>query len=145
MQLNNLKNLQKKSKKRVGRGNGSGYGTYSGKGLKGQKSRSGFSLIPGFEGGQLRLIKKLAKLKGFKNHNKIDNQPITLEQLNLLPSNIEINEKNLLKHGLIKNIKTPVKILNVGKLNSKKHINIKNISETAKKSIIDSGSTIQPE
>ena len=145
MQLNNLKNNQKKSKKRVGRGNGSGYGTYSGKGLKGQKSRSGFSLIPGFEGGQLRLIKKLAKLKGFKNHNKIVNQPITLEQLNLLPSNIEINEKNLLKHGLIKNIKTPVKILNVGKLNSKKHINIKNISETAKKSIIDSGSTIQSE
>ena len=145
MQLNNLKNLQKKSKKRVGRGNGSGYGTYSGKGLKGQKSRSGFSLIPGFEGGQLRLIKKLAKLKGFKNHNKIVNQPITLEQLNLLPSNIEINEKNLLKHGLIKNIKTPVKILNVGKLNSKKHINIKNISETAKKSIIESGSTIHSE
>ena len=145
MQLNNLKNPQKKSKKRVGRGNGSGHGTYSGKGLKGQKSRSGFSLIPGFEGGQLRLIKKLAKLKGFKNHNKIVNQPITLEQLNLLPSNIEINEKNLLKHGLIKNIKTPVKILNVGKLNSKKHINIKNISETAKKSIIESGSTIQSE
>ena len=132
-------------KQRIGRGNSAGQGTYAGRGLKGQKSRSGFSLIPGFEGGQLRLIKKLAKLKGFKNHNKIVNQPITLEQLNLLPSNIEINEKNLLKHGLIKNIKTPIKILNVGKLNSKKHINIKNISETAKKSIIDSGSTIQSE
>jgi large subunit ribosomal protein L15 len=140
-----LKNSQKKSKKRVGRGNGSGYGTYSGKGLKGQKSRSGFSLIPGFEGGQLRLIKKLSKLKGFKNHNKIINQHVTLEQLNLIPSNIEINEENLLNHGLIKNTKTPVKILNVGKLNSKKHITIKNISETAKKSIIDSGSTIQAE
>ena len=92
MQLNNLKNHQKKSKKRVGRGNGSGHGTYSGKGLKGQKSRSGFSLIPGFEGGQLRLIKKLAKLKGFKNHNKVINQHITLEQLNLIPSNLEIND-----------------------------------------------------
>ena len=145
MQLNNLKNHQKKSKKRVGRGNGSGHGTYSGKGFIGLKSRSGFSLIPGFEGGLLRLIKKLAKLKGFKNHNKVINQHITLEQLNLIPSNLEINEENLLKHGLIKSIKTPVKILNVGKLNSKKHINIKNISETAKKSIIDSGSTIQSE
>ena len=143
MQLNNLKNTQKKSKKRVGRGNGSGHGTYSGKGLKGQKSRSGFSLIPGFEGGQLRLIKKLSKLKGFKKHNKIINQHVTLEQLNLIPSNVVINEENLLKHRLIKNIKTPVKILNVGKLNSKKHISIKNISATAKKSIIDSGSTIQ--
>jgi ribosomal protein L15 len=48
-----------------------------------------------------------------------------------------------LKHGLIKSIKNPVKILNVGKLNSKKHISIKKISATAKKSIIDSGSTIQ--
>ena len=89
--------------------------------------------------------KFLSKLKGFKNHNKIINQHVTLEQLNLIPSNVEINEENLLKHGLIKNTKTPVKILNVGKLNSKKHITIKNISETAKKSIIDSGSTIQPE
>ena len=142
MQLNNLKNTQKKSKKRVGRGNGSGHGTYSGKGLKGQKSRSGFSLIPGFEGGQLRLIKKLSKLKGFKKHNKIINQHVTLEQLNLIPSNVVINEENLLKHGLIK-IKNPIKILNVGKLNSKKHISIKNISATAKNKIIDSGSTIQ--
>ena len=51
----------------------------------------------------------------------------------------------MLKHGLIKNMKNPVKILNVGKLNSKKNINIKNMSESAKKSIIDSGSTIQAE
>ena len=145
MQFNNLVNKEKKQRKRVGRGNASGHGTYSGKGLKGQKSRSGFSLIPGFEGGQLRLIKKLAKLKGFKNNNKIINQHVTLEQLNLLPSNVEINEENLLKHGLIKNMKNPVKILNVGKLNSKKNINIKNMSESAKKSIIDSGSTIQAE
>jgi large subunit ribosomal protein L15 len=145
MQLNNLKNPLKKSKKRVGRGNGSGHGTYSGKGLKGQKARSGFSLIPGFEGGQLRLIKKLSKLKGFKNHHRIINQHVTLEQLNLIPSNVEINEENLLKHGLIKNNKNPVKILNVGKLNSKKHISIKNMSENAKKSILDSGSTIQSE
>ena len=62
MQFNNLVNKEKKQRKRVGRGNASGHGTYSGKGLKGQKSRSGFSLIPGFEGGQLRLIKKLKKL-----------------------------------------------------------------------------------
>ena len=76
-------------------------------------------------------------------HNKIINQHVTLEQLNLIPPNVVINEENLLKHGLIKNIKNPVKILNVGKLNSKKNISIKKMSATAKKSIIDSGSTIQ--
>ena len=78
MQFNNLVNKEKKQRKRVGRGNASGHGTYSGKGLKGQKSRSGFSLIPGFEGGQLRLIKKLAKLKGFKNYNRVVNQTVTV-------------------------------------------------------------------
>ena len=79
----------------------------------------------------------------FKKHNKIINQHVTLEQLNLIPSNVIINEENLLKYGLIKSLNNPVKILNVGKLNSKKNISIKNISATAKISIIDSGSTIQ--
>ena len=95
MQLNNLINKEKKQRKRVGRGNSSGNGTYSGKGLKGQKSRSGFSLIPGFEGGQLRLIKKLSKLKGFKNHNRIVNQTVTLDQIDKMATGLEVNNKTL--------------------------------------------------
>ena len=142
MQLNNLKNTEKKQRKRVGRGNASGHGTYSGKGLKGQKSRSGFSLVPGFEGGQLRLIKKLAKLKGFKNHNRIINQTVTLDQIDKLPADSEVNIKNLLEAGIIDDPKRPVKILNVGKLTSKRKIQISKISTTAKKAIIKSGSEI---
>ena len=142
MQLNNLKNTEKKQRKRVGRGNASGHGTYSGKGLKGQKSRSGFSLVPGFEGGQLRLIKKLAKLKGFKNHNRIINQTVTLDQIDKLPADSEVNIKNLLEAGIIDDPKRPVKILNVGKLTTKRKIQISKISTTAKAAIIKSGSEI---
>lgn len=142
MQYNKLVNKEKKQRKRVGRGNATGNGTYSGKGLKGQKSRSGFSLIPGFEGGQLRLIKKLAKLKGFKNHNRTPNQTVTLDQIDRLPSNIEINNITLFDNGLIENPKNPIKILNVGKLSSKRKIQINKISESARKSILKSGSEI---
>tara|TARA_B100000676_G_scaffold239501_1_gene240183 strand:+ start:270 stop:704 length:435 start_codon:yes stop_codon:yes gene_type:complete len=142
MQLNNLKNTEKKQRKRVGRGNASGHGTYSGKGLKGQKSRSGFSLVPGFEGGQLRLIKKLAKLKGFKNHNRTINQTVTLDQIDQLPADTQVNIKSLLEAGIIDDPKRPVKILNVGKLTSKRKIQISKISTTAKKAIIKSGSEI---
>jgi len=142
MQYSKLVNKEKKQRKRVGRGNATGNGTYSGKGLKGQKSRSGFSLIPGFEGGQLRLIKKLAKLKGFKNHSRIPNQTVTLDQIDRLPSEIEINNITLFDNGLIKNPKNPIKILNVGKLSSKRQIQIKKISESARKSIVKSGSEI---
>ena len=142
MQLNNLINKEKKQRKRVGRGNSSGNGTYSGKGLKGQKSRSGFSLIPGFEGGQLRLIKKLSKLKGFKNHNRIVNQTVTLDQIDKMATGLEVNNKTLFESGIIDNQNSPVKILNVGQLNSKRKIQIAKISEAAKKSIIKSGSEI---
>ena len=57
----------KKNRKRVGRGDGSGHGTYSGRGCKGQKSRAGYRIRPGFEGGQLSLIKRLPQKRGFVN------------------------------------------------------------------------------
>ena len=109
------------------RGNASGHGTYSGKGLKGQKSRSGFSLIPGFEGGQLRLIKKLAKLKGFKNYNRVVNQTVTLDQINSMTTGQEVNNKTLFESGIIDDQNSPVKILNVGQLNTKRKIHIAKI------------------
>ncbi len=92
--------------------------------------------------GQLRLIKKLAKLKGFKNHNRTPNQTVTLDQIDKLPPKIEINNITLFDNGLIENPKNPIKILNVGKLSSKRQIQIKKISESARKSIVKSGSEI---
>ena len=80
MQQHSLKSPQgsKKNRKRVGRGDSSGSGSYSGKGMKGQKSRSGGGVRPGFEGGQLPLIKKLSALRGFNNIFRREFIPINL-------------------------------------------------------------------
>ena len=83
MLLNSIKPIKgaKKSKRRVGRGNASGHGTYSGRGCKGQGQRKSGNVRPGFEGGQTPLIMRLPKLKGFKNPNKIDFQIVNVKDL----------------------------------------------------------------
>ena len=68
-------------RKRVGRGNGSGHGTYSGKGMKGQKARAGGGVRPGFEGGQLPLIRRMARKRGFRNPFRIDYEEVNVSQL----------------------------------------------------------------
>ncbi len=71
----------KKNRKRLGRGDSSGNGSFSGKGMKGQKSRSGGGVRPGFEGGQLPLVKRLPSLRGFNNIFKINYNVINLREL----------------------------------------------------------------
>ena len=83
----NLQTLKSKKgarhrRKRVGRGNGSGMGTFSTRGMNGQNARSGGNRRPGFEGGQTPFIKRMPKLKGFKNPNYIDYQVINVKDLN---------------------------------------------------------------
>ena len=68
-------------RKRVGRGNASGHGTYSGKGLKGQKARAGGGVRPGFEGGQLPLIRRMARKRGFRNPFRIDYEEVNVGAL----------------------------------------------------------------
>ncbi len=74
----------KKSRKRVGRGDGSGHGTYSGRGCKGQKSRAGYKMSRGFEGGQLPLIKRLPQKRGFVNIFRIEYSIVNLNKLNIV-------------------------------------------------------------
>ena len=83
MQLNDLRPTEgaKKSRKRVGRGNGSGHGTYSGRGLNGQLSRAGGGKGSGFEGGQMPLAMRLPKLPGFKNINRVEYAPVNVSRL----------------------------------------------------------------
>ena len=77
----------KKDKKRVGRGDGSGHGTYSGRGCKGQKSRAGGNKMrPGFEGGQLPLIKRLPEKRGFTNIFRIEYSIVNINKLNIFES-----------------------------------------------------------
>ena len=107
----------KKSRKRVGRGDGSGHGTYSGRGCKGQKSRAGFKMKPGFEGGQLPLIKRLPQKRGFVNIFRIEYNVINLDKLNVFESRSEVTPETLLSAGLVKSLRHPVKILADGDIN----------------------------
>lgn len=136
MKLNELISLKNKAKKRVGRGTGSGSGKTSGRGTKGQNSRSGGGVKPGFEGGQMKLTMRLPKLKGFKSRRP-KAQVVTLGQLNAL--NGTINKMTLLKAGLISSEKSPVKVLAKGKLEAKALV-IEDIEEISKgaESVINS-------
>jgi large subunit ribosomal protein L15 len=104
------------SRKRVGRGDGSGHGSYSGRGCKGHKSRAGGGVRPSFEGGQLPLIKRLPRLRGFSNTYRVKYSILNVGSLNRFAANFEITPEQLLKAGLIKSINQPVKILGDGEI-----------------------------
>ena len=97
----------KQGRKRVGRGNGSGYGTYSGRGCKGQKSRSGFSLMPGFEGGQLPLIRRLPRKRGFTNIFRTNYSVVGVGKLNRFEAGSEVTPEKLVAARIVIREKTP--------------------------------------
>lgn len=125
----------KKSRKRVGRGDGSGHGTYSGRGCKGQKSRSGCKLHPGFEGGQLPLIKRLPRKRGFVNIFRIEYSLVNVGQLDIFEPESEVTPQRLLATGLVKSLRRPVKILADGALANPLVIKANKFSAAAKAKI----------
>ena len=136
MKINNLKSTKTFSKKnkRRGRGSGSGLGKTSGRGVKGQKSRSGVS-INGFEGGQMPLYRRLPK-KGFKNPFKTKIQNINFTMINNLIKKYnfnpaEIKEEELFSKKIFKKSKGSLKLLNVGKLETKTNLEISFASKKA--------------
>jgi large subunit ribosomal protein L15 len=100
-----------KSAKRFGRGTGSGHGAFSGRGCKGQKSRSGPSLPRGFEGGQIPLTKRIPQKRGFNNIFKIQYTVVSLGKLGVFEAGSEVTPERLLEAGIIKDLHNPVKIL----------------------------------
>src|SRR5512137_2136655 len=90
-----------KPPKRVGRGAGSGHGTYSGRGCKGNKARAGFSVRPGFEGGQLPIIKRLPEKRGFVNLFPNRYNVINLSQLNTFEEGTIVDTSAMTSAGLI--------------------------------------------
>ena len=94
----------RRGRKRVGRGDGSGHGTYSGRGVKGQKSRSGFSRKRGFEGGQLPLIKRLPRKRGFTNIFRTEYNPVNIGLLNRFEAGSEVTPERLLEAGVVKSL-----------------------------------------
>jgi large subunit ribosomal protein L15 len=129
----------KHGRKRVGRGDGSGHGTYSGRGLKGQKSRAGGGVRLGFEGGQLPLIKRLPRKRGFFNIFRDEYSIVNVSRLNVFAADAEVTPQSLLEAGLIKSTKQPVKILGEGEINRPLVVKAKKFSSTAKAKIEAAG------
>jgi large subunit ribosomal protein L15 len=126
-------------RKRVGRGDGSGHGSYSGRGCKGQKSRSGGGVRLGFEGGQLALIKRLPRKRGFTNIFKTEYSIVNVGELKAFSPNSEITSKELLGNGLIKTFKYPVKILGGGDIDRPLVVKAHKFSTAAEKKIVAAG------
>ncbi len=133
----------KKARKRVGRGDGSGHGTYSGRGLKGQKARAGGKMRPGFEGGQLPLIKRLPKKRGFYNRFRTEYAVIGLSELNTFAAGSEVTVDILSQNGLLQSAGKPVKVLANGEIDRPLTIKLNKYSATAKSKIEAAGGTAE--
>jgi len=120
----------RKSRKRIGRGHGSGHGKTAGKGHKGQNARAGGGVRPGFEGGQLPLFKRLPK-RGFTNINHKEYAIVNLETLNRFEDGAEVTAEALLEAGIIKKLHSGVKILGNGKLERKLIVKVAKASKEA--------------
>ena len=148
MELNKLNdnNGATSSRKRIGRGTGSGIGKTSGKGHKGQKSRSGVS-INGFEGGQMPIHRRLPK-RGFKKYNRNVYRILNLGEIQKLIDNgkidhaKEIDNSSLLSSGIFSNIKDGIRILARGEIKSKVNIKVNGASKTAVEKVKKAGGNI---
>jgi large subunit ribosomal protein L15 len=147
--LNNLRSPgATRNTKRIGRGQGSGWGTQAGKGHKGQKARSGGGVMLGFEGGQMPLYRRLPK-RGFSNAPfKTEYAIVTLGQIAAKFDSEEVNRENLISKGLLngRNKRLPIKVLNKGDFN--KALTFKGIakfSKTAEELVTKAGGKIEVE
>ena len=141
----------RKDRKRVGRGMGSGKGRYSGRGIKGQKSRSGSHMMPaGFEGGQMPIDMRLPKLRGNTSADampvgpfRTSTQPVNLRDLEArFEAGAEVTPEALVAARLIKNTKTDVKILGSGDLTKALTVIAHGFSQTAKHKIEAAGGSV---
>ena len=132
----------KTRKKILGRGPSSGHGKTSGRGHKGQRSRSGGRKRPGFEGGQMPLIRRIPK-RGFTNIFRKEYAIVNLSSLNHFKKETEINPELLVKEGLVKKNKERIKILADGELKKSLTVKVHAVSENARKKIEAQGGKIQ--
>ncbi|KMJ55736.1 50S ribosomal protein L15 [Alkalihalophilus sp. As8PL] len=140
MKLHELKPAEgsRKVRNRVGRGIGSGNGKTSGRGHKGQNSRSGGGVRPGFEGGQNPLYRRLPK-RGFTNPTRKEFTVINLETLNRFDAGTEVTPELLIESGTVKNVKIGIKILGNGKLEKNLTVKAHKFSASAVEAIEAAG------
>lgn len=130
-----------KQPKRKGRGRGSNLGKTSGRGHKGQRSRTSGNVRPGFEGGQMPLIRRVPK-RGFTNPFRIPNQVVNLRDLKEVPEDL-VTPTVLLEAGLVSTVKRPVKILGTGDIERALTIKSCLVSKTAQSKIEKAGGRIE--
>ena len=144
MKLNELKPVEgaTQSKKRLGRGTSSGTGKTSGRGQKGQTSRSGGGVRLGFEGGQTPLFKRLPK-RGFSNFFRKEFAIVNVSDLNRYDDDTVITPELLMKDKVIRELKAGLKVLADGKLERKLHVKAHKFSASAEQAIASAGGTIE--
>jgi large subunit ribosomal protein L15 len=144
MKLHELKPAagSRKSPKRVGRGPGSGTGKTAGRGHKGQKSRSGYSKKPGFEGGQMPLHRRLPK-RGFTNIFRTEYRIVNVDRLSAFEAGSVVDPEALLKAGLLAKGKDAVKVLGNGEIGVALTVRAHRFTGTAAKKIEAAGGTAE--
>jgi len=133
----------KKGRKRVGRGDSSGHGTYSGRGCKGQKSRAGCKVRPGFEGGQLPLIKRLPQKRGFVNIFRTEYTAVNIDKLGIFEPGSEVTPEKLVAAGVVKSLRHPIKILGNGEIGHPLVVKANKFSAAAKAKIEAAGGKVE--
>lgn len=144
MRLHELRPAEgaKKSPKRIGRGTGSGWGKSAGKGQKGQNSRSGGGVRPGFEGGQMPLYRRLPK-RGFTNIFAKEYTCINIDRLNIFEDGTEVTPELLLQTGMVKKLNDGIKILGNGNIEKKLTVKANKISKAAAEKIEAAGGKVE--
>jgi large subunit ribosomal protein L15 len=151
LSLSNLSPAQpRKARKRVGRGLGSGKGRYSGRGIKGQKSRAGsHAMRAGFEGGQMPLAMRIPKLRGATSKDAMPigpfrtySQPVNVRDLERFEAGEEVTPETLKAKGLIRSIRKDVKLLGEGEVSVKLSVTVHSASATARRKVEAAGGTL---
>ena len=142
--LNQLKPVEgaRHTRKRKGQGVGSGLGKTAGRGQKGQNSRSGGGVRPGFEGGQIPLFQRLPK-RGFKNVNRKECAVVNVSDLNVFENGAEVTIETLIKAGLVNKTYDGVKVLGNGTLEKKLTVKASKFSASAEAAIKNAGGTVE--
>ena len=151
----NLSNLQpaqpREDRKRVGRGLGSGKGRYSGRGIKGQKSRSGsHKMRAGFEGGQTPIYMRLGKLRGATSKDampigpfRTSTVPVNVRDLDRFDEGAEVTPESLVEKRLIKNTRIDIKLLGTGEVTKALTVRVHRVSSAAREKIEAAGGTVE--
>lgn len=131
------------SRKRIGRGQGSGQGCTAGRGHKGQKARKSGGTRPGFEGGQTPLYRRLPQRRGFRNAGRKEYAVVNVADLERFEAGTEVTPDVLVENGLVKKLKDGVKVLGEGEITKNLTVRAHKFSKTAQEKLTAAGCAVE--